>query len=142
MVEKSKSILNLNIEIHIQKPEFAFWVKYLTNFLLASMSFTYKAIINNLNKRNVLTLEEIVYVIYIKKTKFTNFEAIKEEIIYFAACGRFWRGQSSWKEVGTCRISWNANRIYAVQSYSLRPTINYYYCKNDGHWWKNNILYW
>ena len=83
VMEKYKSTLNLNGEIHVQKLELAFWDEHLTNFLLANMLSIYEGIIDNLNMRNILTLEETVCALCIKKTKLTNLEAIKEESTHF-----------------------------------------------------------
>lgn len=76
---------NFNTKICVQKPKLIFWNKYLTNFFFASVSFTYKGIINNFNIYNVLTFEKTVFVLCIKKTELTNLRAIKENSIHFAA---------------------------------------------------------
>lgn len=78
-------MLNLNAKICMQNSKLAFWDKYLINFFLASMPIIYKRIINNLNMRNILTLQEIVYAFYTKKIKLTNLEVIKKENAHFAA---------------------------------------------------------
>ena len=49
VMEKYESMLNLNAEIRVQKPELAFRDEHLINFLLASMPSTYEGIIDNLN---------------------------------------------------------------------------------------------
>ena len=60
VMEKYKSMLNLNKEIRVQKPEYAIWDEYLINFLLASIPSTYEGIIDNLNIRDALTLDVVV----------------------------------------------------------------------------------
>lgn len=92
VIEKYKSILDFNVKIRMQKPKLVFWNKYLINFHLASIFFTYEGIIDNLNMRNILMLEEIVCAFYTKKIELTNLEIIKEESMYFAAQGRFCGG--------------------------------------------------
>lgn len=84
VMNKYEKILNLNAEICIQKPELAFQDKHLINFLVASMPFTYKGIIDNLNMRDTLTLDSAVCALCTKETKFTNLGFIKEESVYFA----------------------------------------------------------
>ena len=59
--------------------------KYLINFFLASMPSTYERIIDNLNMRDILTLESVICVLWTKKTEFTDLRVIKEESEYFAA---------------------------------------------------------
>ena len=44
VIEKYEAILNLNVEIRIQKPELAFQDEHLINFLLVSMPSTYEGI--------------------------------------------------------------------------------------------------
>lgn len=58
VLQKHEAILNLNAEIRVQKPELAFHDVHLINFLLASMPTTYESIIDNLNMRETLTLED------------------------------------------------------------------------------------
>ena len=89
VIEKYKSRLNFNAEIRVQKPELTFRDEHLTNFLFTSMPSTYEGIINNLNMRNVLTLEETVCALRTKKTELTDLGAIKEESAHFAARGDF-----------------------------------------------------
>lgn len=50
-------VLNLNTEIRVQKKELAFQNAHLINFFLPSMTSSYEGIINNLNMKNILTLE-------------------------------------------------------------------------------------
>ena len=83
-MEKYKLMLNFNLEIRMQKPKFTFCDKNLINFLLANMPSTYEGIINNLNLRNILTLEETVCALCIKKTELNDLGVIKEENIHFA----------------------------------------------------------
>lgn len=133
MIEKYKSMLNLNAKIHVQKPKLAFGDKHSTNFLLASMPFIYEGILNNFNTCNMLKLEETVYALCIKKTELINFAVIKEESAHFAIKKRFRKDQKRQREARIYTISQTANRGYIIQSYFLRPTINYFYCKKDGH---------
>ncbi len=58
--EKYEVMLNLNAEIRIQKSELTFRDEHLINFLVASMPSTYESIVDNLNMRETLTLEETV----------------------------------------------------------------------------------
>ena len=71
-MEKYESMLNLNAEIRIQKPELAFRDEHLVNFLLASMPSTYEGIIDNLNMRDVLSLERKVRAFRTKETELTD----------------------------------------------------------------------
>ncbi len=86
-------MLKLNVEICVQKPEFAFWDKHLIHFLLASIPSTYERIINNLNLRNILTLDGTVRAFRKEETEFTDLRAIKEESAHFAARRGFRRGR-------------------------------------------------
>lgn len=92
MIEKYEAILNINTEIQIQKPKLAFCNKHLINFFLTSISSIYEAIIDNLNMRDTLMFDVVVYALWIKKTELTNLEVIKEESVYFAAQREFCRG--------------------------------------------------
>lgn len=92
IIEKYKAILNLNVKIQIQKPKLFFYNKYLINFFLASIPFTYKRIIDNLNMRDTLILNNVICLFQTKKTKFTNLEVIKEENVYFAIKIGFHKG--------------------------------------------------
>lgn len=65
-------MLNLNVEIQIQKPKFAFCDEHLINLLLASMFTTYEGIINNLNIRDTLTIDGVVYTLQTKEIELTN----------------------------------------------------------------------
>ncbi len=87
-----KSMLNLNPEIFLPKPELAFQDDHLTTFLLVSMLFTYESIINNLNIRDILTLEETVRTLRTKETVLANLDVIKEDSAYFAAQTGFHAG--------------------------------------------------
>lgn len=114
VIEKYESMLNLNAGIRVQKPELAFRYKHLTIFLLASMSATYEGIIDNLNMRNVLTLEETVRALCIKETELTNLGAIKEESAHFAAREEFRGGRDGRGRAGARMISRTADGGYAV----------------------------
>ncbi len=59
-MEKYESILNLNKEICVQKPEYSIWDEHLINFLLASIPSTYEGIIDNPKIRDTLTLDGVV----------------------------------------------------------------------------------
>ncbi len=78
-------MLNVNVEICVQKPEVAFQDEHLTNFLLASMPSTYEGIIDNLIRRDISTLEETVCALRTKETQLTDLGVIKEESAHFAA---------------------------------------------------------
>lgn len=84
VVEKYEAILNLNAAIRIQKPELAFWDEHLINFLVSSMLSSYEGIIDNLNIRDALTLEETVRAFYIKETELNDLKVIKEKSSHFA----------------------------------------------------------
>lgn len=86
-------MLNLNAEIYIQKSKLTFCDKYLINFPMASISFIYENIVNNLNMCNVLTLEETICVFYIKEIKLKDLIVIKEESTHFASRRGFCGGQ-------------------------------------------------
>ncbi len=133
VMEKYKSMLNLNEEIRMQKPELAFRDKHLTNFLLASMPSTYEGIIDNLKMCNILTLEETVRVFHTKETELTDLGVIKEESAYFAAREGFRGGRRGRGGAGIDTVSRTADGSYTVQSYSSCPTINCFNCKKDGH---------
>lgn len=77
-------MLNFNAEIYIQKRKLAFQDKHLTNFFIASIFFIYKGIIDNFNMHNILILEEIVCVFYIKETKHTNLMVIIKKNAHIA----------------------------------------------------------
>ncbi len=89
VMEKYESMLNLNVEIRLQKSELAFRNEHLTNFLLASIPSTYESIIDNLNMRDILTWEETVRALRTKENKITDLGFIKEESEQFAARRRF-----------------------------------------------------
>ena len=74
-------MLKLNVEICVQKPEFAFWDKHLIHFLLASIPSTYERIINNLNLRDILTLDGTVRAFRKEETELTDLRAIKEDSV-------------------------------------------------------------
>lgn len=93
VVEKYEAMLNLNAEIRIQKPELAFRDEHLINFLVASMPSTYEGIIDNLNMRETLTLEETVRALRTKETELNDLGNIKEESANFAARGGFRGGR-------------------------------------------------
>ena len=141
VMEKYESMLNLNAEIRVQKPELAFRDEHLTNFLLASMPSTYEGIIDNLNMRDILTLEETVRALRTKETELTDLGVIKEESAHFAARGGFRGGRGGRGGAGIRTISRTADGGYTVQSYSSRPTINCFHCKKDGHGWRDCTLY-
>lgn len=86
-------MLNLNTKIYIQKSKLTFWDKYLINFFITSILFIYESIVNNLNMCNILTLEEIICVFYIKEIKLNNLIVIKKESIHFAPQRGFCGGQ-------------------------------------------------
>ena len=67
--------------------------------------------------------------------------AIKEEIAHFAARGEFRRDRGGRKRAGARTISRTLDGGYAVQGYSLRPAINCFHCKKDGHGWRDCTLY-
>ncbi len=85
MMEKYESMLNFNEDIRVQKPKLAFRDEHLTNFSLASTPSTYEGIINNLNIRDILTLEETVCALRTKETELTDLGVIKEENEHFVA---------------------------------------------------------
>lgn len=105
VMEKYKSMLNLNAEICIQKSELAFRDEHLVNFLLARMPSTCEGIIDNLNMRDVLSLEEIVRALRTKKTELTDLGVIKEESAYFTARGGFCGGRGGRGRAGARIIS-------------------------------------
>ena len=98
-------MLNLNAKIHVQKPKLAFWDKHLTSFLPASMLFTHEGIINNLNMRNILTLEEKVCAPCTKETELTNLGVIKEKNAHFTVRGVFPGGRGGQRGAGIRTIS-------------------------------------
>lgn len=62
---------------------------------MASISSTYKRIIDNFNMQNTLILDGAIYVFDTKKTKLTNLEIIKKESVYFFTWRKFCKGQKS-----------------------------------------------
>ena len=138
---KYEAMLNLNAGIRIQKPELAFRDKHLINFLLASMPSIYEGIIDNLNMRDTLTLDDIVRVFRTKETELTDLGVIKEESAHFATRGGFRRGRGGWGGARARTISRTSDGDYIVQDYSSRPAMNCFHCKKDGHGWRNCILY-
>lgn len=113
-MDNYEEMLNLNAEIRIQKPKFAFWDKYLINFFVASMPSTYKEIIDNLKIRNTLILDSIVYALYIKKIELTDLKIIKKKSVYFVTREGFRGGQKGQKKAEACTIAQTPNRGYAV----------------------------
>ena len=75
VMEKYESMLNLNVEIRVQKPELAFRDEHLINFLLASTPSTYEGIIDNLNMRDTLTLDSAVRALRTKETELLQINA-------------------------------------------------------------------
>ncbi len=140
-MEEYKSMLNLNEEIHFQKPELAFWDEHLINFLPASIPSTYEGIIDNLNMLDTLTLGGAVRALRTKEIELTNLGAIKEEIAHFAARGVFRGGRGGREGAGVHTISRTPDGGYAVQGYSSRFAINCFHYKKDGHGWKDCTLY-
>lgn len=78
-------IWNVNVEIYLQKLKLAFEIKYLMSFLLASMLFTYKKIINNGNIYNTLIFDGAIHAFQRKETKVINLRVIKKNNMYFIA---------------------------------------------------------
>ena len=126
-------MLNLNAEICLQKLEISFQDKHLFKFLLASIPSTYEGIINNLNIRDILTLDGAVCAFRKKETELTDLGVIKEESVYFAARGRFRGGRGGRGRAETRTISRTPDGGYAIQGYSSCPAINYFHYKKDGH---------
>ena len=141
VMEKYESVLNLNAKIRVRKPELAFRDEHLTNFLLASMPFTYEGIIDNLNMRDALTLEETVRALRTKETELTDLGIAMEESAHFAARGGFRGGRGGRGGAGERTISRTPDGGYAVQSHSSRPAINCFHCKKDGHGWRDCTEY-
>ncbi len=141
IMEKYEAMLNLNAEIRVQKPELAFRDEHLINFLLASLPSTYEGIIDNLNMRDTLTLDGAVRALCIKETELTDLGVIKEESVHFAARGGFCGGREGRGGAGTRTISQTPDGGYAIQGYFLRPAINCFHCKEDGHGWRDCTLY-
>ena len=118
VMKKYEAMLNLNVEIGIQKPEFTFPDEHLINFLLARMPPTYEGIIYNLKMRNTLTLNGAVRALCKKETELTNLGIIKEESAHFTTQGRFRRGRRPQGGTGTRKISRTHDGGYAIQGYS------------------------
>lgn len=76
-------MFNLNIKICVQKLKLACQDKQFTNFFVASMPSIFRRIIDNLNMRNILMLEETVCILCIKEIKLTNLGIIKKESTHF-----------------------------------------------------------
>lgn len=79
--------------IHIEKPKLDFSNKYLIEFLIANMRFSYEGVIDNLNICNVLMLEKTIRSFYTKETKLKDQMIIKKESPYFTAQKRFGKSQ-------------------------------------------------
>lgn len=141
VMEKYESMLNLNAEIRVQSSELAFHDAHLINFLMASMPSTYESILDNLNMRDVLTLEEAVRALRTKETELTDIGVIKEESAHFAGRGGFRGGRGGRGGAGARTISRTPDGGYAVQGYSSRPAINCFHCKKDGHGWRDCTQY-
>ena len=135
VMEKYEEMLNLNAEIHIQKPELAFRDEHLINFLVASMPSTYEGIIDNLNMRDTLTLDDVVRALRTKEIEFTDLG------VCFATRGGFHGGQKGQAKAEVRTIARTPDGGYAVQGYSLCPAINCFHCKKDGHGWRDFTQY-
>lgn len=132
-------MLNLNAKIRIQKPELAFRDEYLINFLGASMPSTNEGIIDNLNMRKSLTLEETLRALRTKETELNNLRTIKEESAHFAGRGGLCGGRGGRGEQGGA--GGRTISRAADGGYSSRPTIDCYYYRKDGHGWRDCTLY-
>ena len=138
VMKKFESMLNLNAEIRVRKPELAFQDKHLINSLLASMPSTYEGIIDNLNMRDTPTLDDADRAICTEETELTDWGVIKEESAHFAARGGFRGGRGGRGErggqggAGARTISRTSDGGYAIQD-SPRPAIKSFHCKKDGH---------
>ncbi len=117
-MKKYEAMLNLNVEIGIQKPELTFPGEHLINVLLAKMPFTFEGIIYNPKMRNTLTLDGAVRALQKKETELTNLRIIKEESAHFTTRGGFRRGRRDRGGTGTRKISGTPDRGYAIQGYS------------------------
>ena len=105
------------------------------------MPSTYEGIIDNLNMRDTLTLDSTVRALRTKETELTDLGVIKEESVYFATQGGFRGGRKGRGKAEARTITRTPDGGYAVQDYSLRLAINCFYCKKNGHGWRDCTQY-
>lgn len=84
IVKQHVEMLNLNAKIPIKMPKHAFSDKYFINFFITSILSIYGNIIDNLNIRKILKLEETIQVFIIKENKLHCLESMKERNANFA----------------------------------------------------------